>query len=352
MKIANFDFARAHRPAVVAEIAASHNGSLDTAIKLMEVAAAAGADLIKIQALTPETITADFDRPEFTITKGPWAGRKLIDLYRQAAMPREWFPALYARAMELDIGLFPSVFSIEDVDFVRQFNPPALKIASFELVDPILIKAAMWEGTPLILSTGMASWTEIRMAAATVRLHPSIWLHCISSYPTDLAKANLRFMDVLRREFNFVGLSDHTLGTEAAIMATARGACMVEKHITLTPGGSGLDDGFASGPEEFAMFVKAVHMAAAALGPSDLDWKTSPRDDSEHAPLRRSLYVVEPIERGAMFTAVNVRSIRPGLGLEPRFFSQIMGKRATMDIPAGTPLAHHHVEGGGEGSAR
>jgi len=208
------------------------------------------------------------------------------------------------------------------------------------------------EGKPLILSTGMASWGEINAAASVVRVHPSIWLHCVSSYPTPLEKLNLRFMDVLRRQQNFVGLSDHTLGTEAAMMATARGACMIEKHITLTPAGPGLDDHFASGVEEFAMFVKAVHTAAAALGPSDLDWKTSARDDSEHAPLRRSLYVVEPVAAGALFNPVNVRSIRPGLGLAPSFYPRVIGARAAMDIPAGTPLAEHMIEVRNDGHPR
>jgi pseudaminic acid synthase len=151
-------------------------------------------------------------------------------------------------------------------------------------------------------------------------------------------------MDVLRRQFNDVGLSDHTLGTEAGMMATARGACMIEKHITLTPGGNGFDDGFASGPEEFAQFVKAVHLAAAALGAHDLDWKDGARDDSEHAPLRRSLYVMEPVTEGALFNPINVRSIRPGLGLAPSYYPRVIGARAAMDIPAGTPLAEHMIK--------
>jgi len=343
MKIANFDIAAAQRPMCIAELGAAHNGSLDTAIALIRAAKAAGADGCKIQAFSPDTITGDFPRPEFTIPDGPWAGRHLYELYTAAQTPRVWFPQLYAVADEIGIPLFPSVFSIEDIEFVKQFDPPALKIASFELVDPILIKAAMWEGKPLVLSTGMAHWGEINMAASVVRSHPSIWLHCVSSYPTPLEKLNLRFMDVLRRQQNFVGLSDHTLGTEAAMMATARGACLIEKHITLTPGGPGLDDHFASGVEEFAMFVKAVHLAAAALGAHDLDWKTSARDDSEHAPLRRSLYVVEPVAAGALFNPLNVRSIRPGLGLAPSYYPRVIGARAAMDIPAGTPLAEHMI---------
>lgn len=343
MRIGDFDIAAAQRPMVIAEVGAAHNGSLDAAIGLIRAAKACGADAVKIQAFTANSITGNFPRPEFVIQDGPWKGRHLYELYTAAQTPRAWFPHLYAAAHEVGIPLFPSVFSIEDIEFVAQFDPPALKIASFELVDPILIKSAMWGGKPLILSTGMASWGEINMAASVVRSHPSIWLHCVSSYPTPLDKLNLRFMDLLRRQHDLVGLSDHTLGTEAAMMATARGACMIEKHITLTPGGPGLDDHFASGVEEFAMFVKAVHVAAAALGAHDLDWKTSARDDSEHAPLRRSLYVVEPVAAGALFNPLNVRSIRPGLGLAPSYYPRVIGARAAMDIPAGTPLAEHMI---------
>jgi len=344
MKIGDFDIAAAQRPMVVAEIGAAHNQNLETAIKLIRAAAEAGADAIKIQAFTADTITGSFPRPEFLITEGPWEGFTLHGLYSAAETPRAWFPYLFAEAHEVGIDLFPSVFSIEDIEFAKQFDPPALKIASFELVDPILIKAAMWGGKPLILSTGMANWGEINMAASVVRAHPSVWLHCVSSYPTPLEKLNLRFMDVLRRQQNFVGLSDHTLGTEAAMMATARGACLIEKHITLTPGGPGLDDHFASGVEDFTRFVKAVHLAAAALGSSDLDWKASARDDSEHAPLRRSLYVMEDVAEGALFNPINVRSIRPGLGLAPSYYPRVIGARAAMDIPAGTPLAEHMVK--------
>jgi sialic acid synthase SpsE len=346
MKIADFDLRNAERPLVVCELGAAHNGSVEAACRLIELAAAAGADACKVQAFTPNTITADFDRPEFTIRDGPWAGRRLYDLYAQAHTPREWFPQLITCAAAFKMPIFPSVFSIEDIEFVKQFEPPALKIASFELVDPILIKAAMWQSTPLILSTGMANWGEISEAAKAVRNHPSVWLHCISSYPTDVEKANLSFMDVLRRQHDYVGLSDHTRGHEVAQMAVARGACMIEKHMTLTPDGPGLDDKFASGPEEFAQFVKAVWRAAAALGVRTHDWRSSARDDSEHAPLRRSLYVMENIKEGERITAVNVRSIRPGLGMAPKFFPQIMGRRAAMDIPAGTPLAEHHILGG------
>jgi sialic acid synthase SpsE len=347
MKIANFDLSTAERPLIIAEIGGAHNGSKHTMLTLMERAASAGADMIKIQAFTPDTITAKFDRPEFIITSGQWKGRHLHDLYAETHTPRAWFPEIFVHAQTLGVPVFPSVFSIEDIEFVKQFAPPALKIASFELVDPILIKAAAWAGVPLILSTGMASWGEIYMADRAALGHPSAWLHCISNYPTETAAANLRFMDVLRRSHAYVGLSDHSLGNEVAMMATARGACIIEKHITMTPGGSGADDGFATGYEDWPAFVQAVHRAASALGPANVDWKTGARDDSDYAPLRRSLYVVEDVREGDMFTSVNVRSIRPGLGMAPGMYPRVMGALAKKDIPAGTPLAESMVAGMG-----
>jgi sialic acid synthase SpsE len=343
MRIGKFDIKTADRPMIVAEIGAAHNGNKTRAINLIAHAAAAGADAVKIQAFTPDTITGNFQRPEFIIQEGPWKGRHLFELYQEAHMPREWFEDIFAYAKANDITIFPSVFSIEDIEFVKQFDPPAMKIASFELVDPVLIKAAMWNAVPLVLSTGMASWGEINMAATAVRNYPAIWMHCVSCYPTPLEKANLRFMDVLRRQFDFVGLSDHTLGNEAAMMAVARGAVMIEKHITLTPNGVGLDDEFATSAAKWPGFVKAIHRAAAALGTSEIDWKTGARDDSEHAPLRRSLYVVEPVRAGSLLTPYNVKSIRPGLGLAPSMYGRVIGRTAGMDIPAGTPLAEHMI---------
>lgn len=342
MKIGDFDLDTASRPMVVAEIGAAHNGSKTRMLRLMECAARAGADAIKIQAFTPDTITANFQRPEFVIQDGPWKGRHLHDLYTETHTPRAWFPAIFAHAKTLGIPVFPSVFSLEDIAAVKEYEPIAYKIASFELIDPVLIKAAAWERVPLILSTGMASWGEIRAADYAVGLSPAVWLHCVSSYPTKVGQANLRFMDVLKRTYRYVGLSDHSLGNEVAQMAVARDACLIEKHITLEADGTGADDHFATPAADFVSFVVAVHRAAAALGNGALD---GARDDSEHAPLRRSLYVVANVREGDMFNSANVRSIRPGLGLAPSMYSKVMGALARKDIPAGTPLAEHMVEG-------
>ncbi len=339
MHIADLEVGYGKRPLVIAEIGAAHNCSLETALKLIRAAKAAGADLVKIQALLPDTITRDFTGPEFTIRKGPWAGRHLHELYTVAHMPRAWFGDIFALGREIGIPIFPSVFSLNDLEFVRQFEPPAYKIASFELVDTMLVQAVADERRPVILSTGMASWGEVRDAADRVPVDRRVLLHCISSYPTDVEKANLSFMDVLRREAALVGLSDHTTDYEVAMMAVAREARVIEKHITLTPGGAGLDDGFALDALRWPEFVRSIHRAWAAVGDRE-----TPRDDSEHASLRRSLYVGEDVMEGHQFTAHNVESIRPGLGLAPRYLPQIIiGMRATMDIPAGTPLAEHHL---------
>ncbi len=342
MKIGDYQLGYGRRPMIVAELGASHNGNLDTALALIVAAKAAGADAIKVQAFLPDSITRNFDRPEFVIEKGPWQGRHLHGLYVQAHMPRAWFAPLFACAYNLDIPIFASVFSEEDVEFMEEFDPAAYKLSSFELVDTGLIKAAQMKRRPLILSTGMANQAEINDAMRVTASSPCIWLHCVSSYPTHMEKANLGWMEVLRRNQTFVGLSDHTLGFEVAQMATARGACLIEKHITLTPGGEGLDDGFASGPEDFAAFVQAVHRAHAALGNGDIH---QPRDDSEHRNLRKSLYAVEHIAEGEMITALNVRAIRPGLGMAPKHFPSIMGAKAAMDIPRGTPIAEHMIGG-------
>lgn len=347
MNIAGIEVGLGNPPIIVAEVGAAHNGSLDTAKELIAQAKKAGADLVKIQCFLPETITADYQRPEFIIQEGPWKGQRMIELYRQAHMPRAWFPQLFAHAHVLDIPLFASVFSVEDVEFIEQFSPPAYKISSFELVDTLLIRCAASKGKPMILSTGMTSWGEINgVARAVSNLHyNAIWLHCVSAYPTRVEDAELGMINILRRQFDNVGFSDHTMGSEAAMMAVALRACMIEKHITMTPGGDGLDDHFAIGPGDFARFCSDVKKAWQGLGnPANGPSHATNGADRHHAPLRRSLYVCEPIKEGQMFTTANVRSIRPGLGLPPRYFSDIMGQRATMDIPEGTPLATHHVK--------
>lgn len=343
MKIAGLEIGHDTRPLVVAELGAAHNGSLETALQLIREAKKAGADMFKVQCFTPDTISANFTGPEFIIRDGPWSGRSLYALYQEAHTPRSWFPYLFIEAAKVDIPLFASVFSIEDIEFIKEFDPPAYKIASFELVDPILIAAAVETGKPVIISTGMGNWDEISTAARVTHSWNTIWLHCISSYPAPVAGAHLSGIRRLRRQFDYVGFSDHTIGHAAAMMAVAIGAKMIEKHITLTPDGDGLDDHFAIGPGAFAEFCHAIKDAWLAQGEA---YAGDDREQvgTEHAPLRRSLYVVKSINKGEMFTVDNVRSIRPGAGMAPKFFSEVMGMKASLDVAAGTPLHADMIE--------
>jgi N-acetylneuraminate synthase len=295
-----------------------------------------------LQCFLPDTITMDSDQPEFVIQEGPWRGQRLFDLYGLAHMPRHWFPRIFALAAGLDIPVFASVFSIEDLEFIKQFDPPAYKIASCELVDTGLIKAVAGENKPLIISTGMSSGAEIGLAMANVPHDEIILMHCIADYPAATATANMAAMKSLLRNVNHVGFSDHSRGELLGIIATACGASMIEKHITLTPDGAGLDDGFASGPEDFAKLVRAVHDTYDAMGISP-DGVAAPRPDTAHLPLRRSLYVVHDVAEGEMFNTLNVRSIRPGAGLPPSELASVIGARATHNIPKGTALTNEMV---------
>lgn len=346
MKIGEYEIAWGRRPMIVAELGAAHNGEIDIALQLVEAAADAGADAVKIQCFLPDTITMNSDQPEFIIPDGPWRGRHLFELYQEAHMPRSWFAPLFARAARLGIPMFASVFSIEDLDFIKQFDPPAYKIASCELVDTGLIRAVGEQGKPTIISTGMAAWNDISRALAAMPDQmpgqETILMHCIADYPAAPATANMSAMTAMRRQVNHVGFSDHSRGELLGIIATVGGAAMIEKHITLTPDGTGPDDGFASGPKAFAKFARAIHDAYDAMGINP-DMHAAPRPDTALLPLRRSLYVVHDIAEGEMFNAFNVRSIRPGAGLPPHMLAQVIGARAGHSISKGTALTSEMV---------
>jgi pseudaminic acid synthase len=344
MKIADIEIGHTRRPMIVCEIGAAHNGKLLTALQLITEAKAAGADAIKIQCYTPDTITIDGSGPEFTIQAGPWKGRTLYELYTKAHTPRAWFEPMFEHADKLDIPLFASVFSLEDLDFINRFKPPAYKIASFEMIDIPLVKAVAEMGKPVIISTGMASWDEMYRTHSVVSSEKTIWLHCVSSYPVQANEAKMGMLQAMRHQFYNVGFSDHSLGPWLGVVATSLGAVLIEKHMTLTPGGDGEDDHFASGPTAFRVFVEAVHAAHVSLGISADPKPANPGEGREHAPLRRSLYVVEDVMKGQMLNTFNVRSIRPGAGLHPELFSSVIGKRARVDIARGTPLAYHLFE--------
>lgn len=324
---------------VVAELSGNHNGDIGRAIRLIDAAKAAGADAVKLQTYSPDTITIDHDGAGFVIESGPWQGRTLYDLYKEAQTPFDWHARLFEHAKQIGIECFSAPFDETAVDLLEQLGCPVYKIASFEIVDTGLIERAAATGKPLIISTGMASEEEIGTAVALARKSGAsdvALLHCISAYPAPIADANVKRIPVLAQKFGCVmGLSDHTFGNEAATAAVALGAKIIEKHITLARADGGPDAGFSLEPEEFAGLVRNVKNTALALGSGDA---TRPPSEEAQKPFRRSLYVVRDMEAGEVFSPENVRSIRPGYGLEPKYLPSVLGKRAQKRIARGTPL--------------
>jgi N-acetylneuraminate synthase len=335
-----------HPVYVVAELSANHSGSLETAVELVRAAQAAGADAIKLQTYTADTLTIRCDRPEFRIGGGTlWDGRTLYDLYQEAMTPWEWHAELFTEARRLGIGCFSTPFDASAVDFLEQFNPPAHKIASFELVDHALLRKVAATRRPVILSTGMATLEEISEAVTALRqagCRELALLKCTSSYPAPAEEANLRTISHLAAAFNCpVGLSDHTLGIACPVVAVSLGACLIEKHFTLSRKTPGPDSAFSLEPAEFAEMVRAIRVAEAALG--SVHYGLSPAEEKSRV-FRRSLFAVADIAAGESFTEQNVRSIRPGHGLAPRELPKLLGKRAARAIARGEPLSWECVQ--------
>ena len=328
-----------HSPYIIAELSGNHNGDLGRALELMDAAATTGADAVKLQTYTADTITLDVDRPEFRIAGGPWDGRTLHDLYREASTPWDWHPALFERARAHGLHCFSSPFDPTAVDFLEELGVPAYKIASFELVDTPLIAKAASKGKPMILSTGIANYAEIERACAAARTHGAdgfALLHCISAYPARPETMRLGTIGSLAAAFGVpVGLSDHTLGSAVAVAAVARGACIVEKHLTLRRADGGPDAAFSLEPAEFRALVDDCRMAHAALGPAEHDREGV---GGANAQFRRSLYVVRDVAEGAVLGEADVRSIRPGNGLAPRHLPAVLGRRAARALARGEPL--------------
>jgi pseudaminic acid synthase len=337
--IAGRRIGRNDSPYVIAEMSANHNGSLDAAFKLIDAAAAAGADAVKLQTYRPDTITLDADGEEFTIHGGLWDGRTLFDLYREAHTPWEWHAPLFARARERGITMFSSPFDTTAVDLLEDLNAPAYKIASFEAVDLPLIQYAASTGKPLIISTGLADADEIGEAVEAARLggcRELALLHCVSGYPAAPAEYGLRTLaDMIERFGVVTGLSDHTLDNTIAIASVALGASIIEKHFTLDRSGGGPDDSFSLHPDELAALCRDAKTAFSALGTVDYGLKSSERDNLK---FRRSLYVTRDVRAGEAVTPDNVRSVRPGFGLPPKHLDAIMGARFATDVRANTPL--------------
>ena len=328
-----------HPPYMIAELSGNHNGRLERALELIDAAADAGADAVKLQTYTADTITLDHRGPGFVIESGLWAGRTLYDLYSEASTPFEWHETLFARARMRGVTCFSSPFDETAVELLEGLDAPAFKIASFEAVDLPLIRRAARSGRPLILSTGMTSPGEIAEAVQTAREAgaPIALLHCVSASPARHAGTNLRMIPRLAEDFGCIaGLSDHTLGTAAAVTAIALGACLIEKHVTLARADGGPDAAFSLEPEELARLVQDCRNAWEALGGAD--YRRS-EDEQSNRQFRRSLYVVRPVAKGAALTPADVRSIRPGFGLEPKRLDEVLGRRARRDLARGEPLA-------------
>ena len=331
-------------PYVIAELSGNHNGDIERAKQLIRDAKRAGADAVKLQTYTADTITIDHDSADFRIRGGPWRGRLLYELYQEAHTPWDWHEALFATAAEAGITVFSSPFDVTAIDFLDRLGVPAYKIASFECIDLPLIRHAASYGKPLIISTGMATMDEIAETVAAAREAGApevVLLHCISAYPSEPEDYNLSTIPELRRRFGcLTGLSDHTLGTLVATTAVPLGISVIEKHLTLRRADGGPDAAFSLEPAELAELVERTRAAHAALGMPRVGATESERGS---AVFRRSLYVVADIRKGEPFTAANLRSIRPGYGLAPKHYDEILGRLAVTDIARGTALTWGHV---------
>lgn len=329
-----------HAPYVIAEMSANHNGHIETALKIIEAAKQAGADAVKLQTYRPDTITLDCDSEDFRIHGGLWDGRTLYDLYQEAHMPWEWHAPLFAHARKHGITIFSSPFDNTAVDLLEDLNAPAYKIASFEAVDPALIKYVASTGKPMIISTGMADAQEIQEAIDAAReggCKELAILHCVSGYPAPAEDYNLRTIPDMIQRFGLVtGLSDHTLDNTTAITSVAMGASIIEKHFTLDRSGGGPDDSFSLEPAELAALCRDSKTAWSALGQVDYGRKSS---EQGNVKFRRSLYFVKELKSGQVITADAIRSVRPGFGLPPSDFDQVAGKRVVRDVAMGSPTS-------------
>jgi len=326
-------------PYIIAELSANHNGDINRAFKIMEEAKKAGADAIKLQTYTHDTITMDCDSEEFQIHGGLWDGQTLYELYKGAHMPWEWHERLFAKAKELDITIFSSPFDFSAVDLLEKLDAPAYKIASFELVDLPLIKRVAQTGKPMIMSTGMANEEEIQEAIDTARSNGCeelVVLHCVSGYPAPADQYNLKTIADIAQRFNVLsGLSDHTIDNATAVASVALGACLIEKHVTLDRNGGGADDSFSLEPQELMQLCQDSKTAWQAMG--HINYERTEAEKS-NVKFRRSLYVVKDIAQGELITSENVRSIRPGFGLAPKYYDEVLGTRAKRMLLSGTAL--------------
>ncbi|MDD5157857.1 pseudaminic acid synthase [Sulfurimonas sp.] len=333
MKIGNFDLEK-DGTYIIAELSANHNGSLQNALDTIKAAKECGADAIKLQTYTADTLTLDSDREDFII-KGTtlWDDKKLYDLYKEAYTPWEWHRELFEFARSIEIDIFSTPFDKSAVDFLEQFGPSTYKIASFEITDYELVRYVASKGRPIIISTGIATVDEIQDVVDICRAEGNeniILLKCTSAYPAPLHEANLLTIPNLAQTFGVVsGFSDHTMGSTAPIVAVALGAKVIEKHFIVDRAIGGADAEFSMNKEEFSDMVRAIRDAEKLLGRVDYSMSEKKRKNRQFS---RSLYVTKNMKKGEIFSQESVRSVRPGFGLHPKYFKEILGKVATRDI--------------------
>jgi pseudaminic acid synthase len=339
MQIDNFKIEANSPVFIIAELSANHNGSIDTAVETIRAAKRAGADCIKLQTYTADTITLDSDKEDFIIKGTIWDGKKLHNLYQEAYTPWEWHEELYKVAKEEDLIIFSSPFDKTAVDLLEGLNSPAYKIASFEITDIPLIEYVASKMKPIIISTGIAELADVELAIETCRKvgnNDIALLKCTSSYPAPIDEANMCMVKDLAERFDVIsGLSDHTMGSTVAIVATAFGAKIIEKHFILDRSIGGPDASFSMNEEEFTAMVKAIREAEKAIG--KVDYKLTDKQ-AKGKDFSRSLYIAEDIKKGDLFTERNVRSVRPGFGLHPKLLKDIIGKVAQQNLEKGTAM--------------
>lgn len=326
-------------PYIIAELSANHNGDLDQALRIIDAAVEAGADALKIQTYTPDTMTIESDKDDFQVRGGLWDGYSLYKLYQWAHTPWDWHEALFAHARKRGITMFSTPFDTTAADLLEELGAPAYKIASFEAIDLALIRYVAAKGKPMIISTGMANLEEIGEAVQAAReggCEELVLLHCVSGYPAPAEDYKMATLADMKQRFGVpVGLSDHTLNNVSAIAAVALGATVIEKHFTLDRNGGGPDDSFSLEPEDLRQLCRDARIAWEAIGEVDYGLKSSERSNTV---FRRSLYAVQDIPKGTVITAEHVRSIRPGYGLAPKHLDAVIGSVAREDIPRATAM--------------
>ena len=344
-KIRNRVISSLESPYIIAELSANHNGSIDLAKKSILAAKNSGADAIKIQTYEAHTMTIDSNKPDFIINGGLWDGYKLYDLYDEAKTPFEWHKELFSYSSQIGIEIFSSPFDESAVDLLESLDTPAYKIASFELTDIPLIKYVAKTGKPILMSTGMATKDEIAEALEAARscgARDILLFHCISSYPTPIEQANLNMIPILKKEFGVeVGLSDHTLDNIAATLSISKGAVAIEKHFILDKSLTGPDSSFSMDPDQLERLKKDTKTAWLSLGRESFE-RAKVEDSS--MVFRRSIYFINDLKSGDVISKNDIKRIRPGFGLKPKFFEEIVGKKVLKDVERGDPVNWEVIE--------